>query len=120
MKITEIDQHTELDKLNIREPKASILSRLYKNIQNNTHYMVMTDKSVPCWNELIHTVEFSRDQYGLTQAEFASLLGMLPSHYSEFINGKRSFPQVAMKRAFAIGIPAETLLKEYMEAEINS
>lgn len=109
-----------VDELNIREPKASVLSRLHKDIQNNTHYMVMNDKSVPCWNELIHAFEFRRDQYGLKQAEFASMLGMLPSHYSEFVNGKRNLPQVALKRGFAIGIPAATILREYMESEINS
>lgn len=55
-------------------------------------------------------LEFRRDQYDLTQAEFAAILKMQPSHYSEFINGKRDLPKRAMRRAIAIGVPAECAL----------
>jgi antitoxin component HigA of HigAB toxin-antitoxin module len=56
-------------------------------------------------------LEFRRDQYGLTQSEFAAVLGMQKSHYSEVLSGKRRLPLEATKRAFAIGVPAEVLLQ---------
>ena len=37
----------------------------------------------------IDMVEFRRDQYGLTMAEWAKVLGTSASHYSEFTHGKR-------------------------------
>lgn len=58
----------------------------------------------------IDAVEFRREQYFLNQSEFAEILGMQKSHYSEFINGKRDLPKSAMKRAIAIGIPAISVL----------
>mgnify|MGYP000917390101 CR=1 FL=1 len=56
-------------------------------------------------------LEFRRDQYGLTQSEFAAILGLQKGHYSEIVNGKRQLPIGATKRAFAIGVPAEVLLQ---------
>lgn len=58
----------------------------------------------------IEALEFRRDQYDLTQAEFAKVLKMQSSHYSEFINGKRGLPKHAMRRAVAVGVPAENVL----------
>lgn len=64
-------------------------------------------KAVP---EITDALEFRRDQYGLSQADFAFVLGMQPSHYSEVINGKRNLPMSAMKAAYKLGVPAEVLL----------
>lgn len=55
-------------------------------------------------------LEFRREQYGLTQREFARLLGMGHTHYSEFANGKRQLPRKAMGNAYRIGVPADVLL----------
>jgi hypothetical protein len=38
-------------------------------------------------------------------------LRAVPSHYSEFVNGKRSMNKRAMRWAFAFGVPAEALLQ---------
>lgn len=59
---------------------------------------------------LADALEFRRDQYGLTAAQFAGVIGMSPTHYSEVISGKRDIPIKAAKRAFAIGVPADVLL----------
>ena len=56
-------------------------------------------------------LEFRRDQYGLTQAEFAAILGLGKGHYSEVVRGKRRLPLNATRRAFAIGVPADVLLQ---------
>lgn len=53
---------------------------------------------------------FRRDQYGLTQGEFAKVLGMQVSHYSEVENGLRPLPIKAARRAYRVGVPAEVLL----------
>ena len=58
---------------------------------------------------VIEAVEFRRDAYGLDCRQWAAVLGMAPSHYSEFINGKRPLPKRAMTNAFAYGVPAEAL-----------
>lgn len=60
----------------------------------------------------VAALEFRRDQYDLTQAQFAKVLNMQPSHYSEFINGNRELPKNAMRRAVAIGVPAENVLSK--------
>ena len=56
---------------------------------------------------VIDAVEFRRQQYGLTQSQWAYVLRWSPSHYSEFVNGKRSMNKRAMSWAFAFGVPAE-------------
>lgn len=55
-------------------------------------------------------LEFRREQYQLSKTEFSFLLRITVSHYSEILSEKRRLPLGARKRAFAIGIPAETLL----------
>lgn len=59
----------------------------------------------------IESLEFRRDQYGLTQMEFAKILKMQSSHYSEFVKGKRELPKAAIRRAVAIGVPPNCALK---------
>lgn len=88
-----------LEKLNRREPKPILMARL------------MTEAcGKPSKVSLIDALEFRRDQYGLSRHDFAVLINMLPSHYSEVINGLRDLPIKSVKRAYAIGVPADVLL----------
>lgn len=87
---------------NVRqEPKPAMILRLHAEAQVG----VAADVRVA------DALEFRRDQYGLTQREFAAILGLQSSHYSEIINGKRRLTLGATKRAFAIGVPANVLLQ---------
>lgn len=60
---------------------------------------------------MIDAVEFRRDAYGLTQKNWAFVLGLQPSHYSEFVNGKCALPVAAMNKCFEYGVPAEALFQ---------
>lgn len=60
---------------------------------------------------VVDALEFRRDQYGLEQRQWAWVLGMQPSHYSEVVAGKRSLPKAAMSMAFAHGVPAAALFQ---------
>lgn len=60
---------------------------------------------------VIDAMEFRREAYGLDCRQWAAVLGMAPSHYSEFINGRRQLPKRAMTNAFAYGVPAEALFQ---------
>jgi antitoxin component HigA of HigAB toxin-antitoxin module len=91
---------TEKD-MNTREPKPAMILRLLTEAQ--------IGKSVNV--SIADALEFRRDQYGLTQTEFAAILGLCKSHFSEVLSGKRRLPLKATKRAFAIGVPAEVLLQ---------
>lgn len=55
-------------------------------------------------------LEFRRDQYGLTEAEFAQILGIQLSQYSETIHGQRRLSVKSVVRAIAIGVLPEPLL----------
>lgn len=41
---------------------------------------------------------------GLTDGDMAHLLGIAPSHYSEFLHKKRELPKSALIRAYHMGI----------------
>ena len=84
-----------------REPRPTMSLRLLTEAQ----------AGVKCKVSAVDALEFRREQYGLTQAEFAALLGMQSSHYSEFLHEKRRLPIGAVKRAYAIGVPADALLQ---------
>lgn len=84
-----------------REPKPTMILRLLIEAQSGKSADV----------RITDALEFRRDQYGLTQREFAAILGLQNSHYSEIISGKRRLTLGATKRAFAIGVPAEVLLQ---------
>ena len=62
-------------------------------------------------------LEFRRDQYGLKQYEFARLLGMTPTHYSDMMAGRRRITKEAIRRAFALGVPIEVLLQPNKKAK---
>lgn len=82
---------TALDQLNIREPKPTMILRLLSEAQAGKIAEV----------SLADALEFRCDQYGLTKGEFAAILGLQKSHYSEIVLGKRRLPITATKRAFA-------------------
>ena len=73
---------------------------------------------VKCDVSLVDALDFRRDQYGLTWAEFGALLGLTPQHMSEVKNGKRRLPIGATRRAYAIGVPADALL-QHMTAGVD-
>lgn len=91
----------ELKELNTPEPKPVIILRLLAEAKVGKKFEV----------SICDALEFRREQYGLTKNEWAAVLGISASHYSEFTNGKRSLPLSATKRAFAVGVPAELLLQ---------
>jgi len=92
---------SRLAQLNTREPKPAMILRLLAEAQ----------AGVKCDVSIKDALEFRRDQYGLTRSEFGALLGMNKSHYSEVLTGKRRLPIGAVKRAYAIGVPADALLQ---------
>ena len=65
---------------------------------------------VSCEISVGDALEFRRDCYDLTATEFAEILGLGASHYSEIIHGKRRLPLSALKRAHRIGVPVSVLL----------
>jgi len=87
--------------LNKKEPKPAMILRLLNEAQTGKQ----------CAVSLSDALEFRRDQYDLTRAEFSALLGLSASHYSEVINGHRRLPITATKRAYAIGVSADALLQ---------
>ena len=60
---------------------------------------------------IIDAVEFRRDAYGLTQKNWSFVLGVSPSHYSDFVSGRRALPVASIKKCFEYGVPAEFLFQ---------
>lgn len=60
---------------------------------------------------LTDAVEFRRDAYGLTSRQWAKVIGTTPSHYSEFVHGKRGLTLAQAARCFEFGVPAECLFQ---------
>lgn len=61
------------------------------------------------------------EERGITQKEFARMLGMQASHLSEVLRGKRALSaELALKMEKAIGIPAKTLLNAQTQYELES
>ena len=57
------------------------------------------------------------DERGISQKEFAKMLGTQPSHLSEVLNGKRALTtELAVKIENAIGLPAKILLSALLSA----
>jgi len=84
-----------------REPRPAMILRLLAEAQ----------AGVTCDVSMVDALNFRREQYGLTWAEFGMLLGLSAQHMSEVKNGKRRLPIGALKRAYAIGVPADALLQ---------
>lgn len=59
----------------------------------------------------VDMVEFRREQYGLTARQWATILGTSPSHYSEFVNGKRGLTLAQAARAYEFGVPPDCLFQ---------
>ena len=58
---------------------------------------------------------------GISQKEFAKMLGTQPSHLSEVLNGKRSLTtELAMKIESTISLPAKILLSAQAQYELES
>ena len=58
---------------------------------------------------------------GITQKDFAQLLGIQASHMSEILNGKRSIStELAMKIEEAIELPAKLLLSAQAQYDLES
>lgn len=94
-------QQIHLDVLNEREPKSVLIKRLLTEATTPSNLSITVAEAL----------EFRREQYELTQTEFAGVLGLTKSHYSEVVNGKRPLPIKATKRAFAVGVSANVLLQ---------
>ena len=59
------------------------------------------------------------DERGISQKEFAKMLGTQPSHLSEVLNGKRALTtELAVKIENAIGLPAKILLSAQTQYEL--
>ena len=61
------------------------------------------------------------DERGISQKEFAKMLGIQSSHLSEVLNGKRALTtELALKIENAIGLPAKILLSAQTQYELES
>lgn len=60
---------------------------------------------------VIDAVEFRRDQYGLTQKQWAKVVGISQSHYSEFAHGKRGLTLSQAAKCYEFGVPADCLFQ---------
>lgn len=58
-------------------------------------------------------LEHRRLSYCLRRNEFAKLLAVSKSHYSDIVAGRRDLPRHAVIRALAIGVPLRSFLAEY-------
>ena len=58
---------------------------------------------------------------GISQKDFAKMVGIQPSHLSEVLNGKRTLTtDLAVKIESAIGLPAKVLLSAQTQYELES
>ena len=61
------------------------------------------------------------EERGISQKEFANMLGTQPSHLCEVLNGKRAITtDLARKIENAIGLPAKILLSAQAQYELES
>jgi len=86
-----------------QEPKPARILRLLAEAQKlRTHDTTLAE-----------ALEFRREAYDLSRSEFAAILGLALGHYGEILSGKRDIPKGAMRRAYAIGVPAGALLQPF-------
>ena len=88
--------------LNTPEPLEALRYRLLRE----------AERGVQCEVSETEALEFRRLQYGLSRRDFAEILGIMPSHFSEVVNGKRRLPINAVARAAAIGVPVSAMLQD--------
>ena len=61
------------------------------------------------------------EERGISQKDFAKMLGVQASHLSEVLNGKRALTKdLAVKIEGAIGLPAKMLLSAQTEYDLES
>ena len=61
------------------------------------------------------------EERGISQKDFAKMLGVQPSHLSEVLNGKRALTKdLAIKIEGAIGLPAKILLSAQAQYDLES
>ena len=61
------------------------------------------------------------EERGISQKEFAKMIGTQPSHLSEVLNGKRALTtELAVKIENTIGLPAKILLSAQTQYELES
>ena len=61
------------------------------------------------------------EQRGISQKDFAKMLGVQASHLSEVLNGKRALTKdLAVKIEGAIGLPAKMLLSAQTQYDLES
>ena len=66
-------------------------------------------------------IKLELEERGISQKEFAKMLGTQPSHLSEVLNGKRArTTELAVKIENAIGLPAKILLSAQTQYELES
>jgi DNA-binding transcriptional regulator YiaG len=101
-----VTKRAMLKALNTPEPKEHVIARLLVESRGKS-----AEVSVGA------ALEFRREAYGLSADEFAFILGIQRSHYNELVNGRREISKKAMRRAFAIGVPAAVLLQPTPSSE---
>ncbi|MBQ9677329.1 MAG: HigA family addiction module antidote protein [Prevotella sp.] len=61
------------------------------------------------------------EERGISQKDFAKMLGTQPSHLSEVLNGKRALStELAMKIEEVIGLPAKILLSAQAQYDVET
>ena len=61
------------------------------------------------------------EELGISQKDFAKMMGVQASHLSEVLNGKRALTtDLAMKIETAIGLPAKILLSAQAQYELDT
>ena len=61
------------------------------------------------------------NERGISQKEFAKMIGTQPSHLCEMLNGKRALTtELAIKIENAIGLPAKILLSAQTQYELET
>lgn len=67
--------------------------------------------SGPTLPSIVEALEFRRSQYMINQRQWAFVLGLQQSHYSEFVNQKKELPKNALRLAYQFGVPADCLFQ---------
>ena len=70
--------------------------------------------------KLVDAVEFRRESYGWSKGKMAAMLDMTNGNYSEFIHGTRGLPVNSIRKAYAIGIPAQVLLQDDIDRRLKA
>lgn len=64
-------------------------------------------------------IQFRQEQYGWNDSKMAAMLDLSRAHFSEFKSGKRGLPVNSIRKAYAIGIPADVLLADQVIAALS-